>query len=84
MRGLTLSEARVVNLGTRGGIADFTLLVAFVQRTITIVDGMTKVGDFFALGRAIGATIGVAAVRWGTARTRRVIVVVTATRDGEK
>jgi hypothetical protein len=86
VRRLTLGDARVVNLFALGGVPNLTLLVALVQRSITVVDGVTQVCDFFALGRAIGAGIALrlTALRSRTARTGGVIVVVTATGEGEK
>jgi hypothetical protein len=86
VRRLTLGDAGVVNLFALGDVPNLALLVALVQRAITVVDRVTQVRDFFALGRAFGAAIALrlAALRSRTARTCGVIVVVTAAGEGEK
>jgi hypothetical protein len=86
MRRLALGDARVVDLFTLGGIPDLALLVALVQRAITVVDRVTQLRDFFAFGRAVatGTAVRLATLRLGTTRTHAVIVVVTATGEGEK
>lgn len=86
MRRLTLGDAGVVNLFALGDVPNLTLLVALVQRAITVVDRVTQVRDFFALGRTFGAAISLrlAALRSRATRTGAVIVIVTATGEGEK
>lgn len=86
MRRLTLGDAGVVNLVALGDVSNFTLLVALVQRSITVVHGVTQVCDIFAFGRAVraGIALRLAALRSRAARTGDVIIVVTATGEGEK
>jgi hypothetical protein len=85
VRGRAACKAIVVRCQARLGVAGFGHHVAIVQRTVTVIDFMAKLGDFLALRLARGAAgsvvitaSGRAAVRRRTAATIRTRIIVVA------